>query len=148
MDLAVNRQVRFDYEILEKLEAGLVLTGAEVKSAKAGQMSLKGAYIIFHNGSADLLNAHIAPYKQAGNIEGYDPTHTRRVLLHQKEIAYLQGKLEEKGLTIVPLRVYTKNRFVKVEIALAKGKQQFDKRESIKKRDNDREMKRMLKSRG
>ena len=147
MDLAVNRQARFDYEILEKFEAGLVLTGAEVKSAKDGQINLKGAYITFHNGDANLLNAHIAPYKQAGRIEDYDPTQTRRVLLRQKEIRYLQGKLEEKGLTIVPLRVYARNRFIKVEIALAKGKQQFDKRETIKKRDNDREIKRMLKNR-
>ena len=147
-DLAQNKKALFDYDILEKFEAGLVLSGAEVKSAKNGQINLKGAYITFHNGSASLLNAHIAPYKQAGRIEEYDPTRSRRVLLHQKEISYLQGKLEEKGLTIVPMRVYTKSRFIKVEIALAKGKQQFDKRESIKKRDTDREMKRVMKMRG
>ncbi|HLD34673.1 MAG TPA: SsrA-binding protein SmpB [Patescibacteria group bacterium] len=145
MDLAINQQAKFDYEILEKYEAGLSLSGPEVKSVKDGQMSLKGAFVTFHGGDAYLFNAHISPYKQAGTKISYDPTQSRRLLLHQKEIRYLQGKLEEKGLTIVPLRVYTRNRFIKVEIALGKGKQQFDKRESIKKRDTAREMKRELK---
>lgn len=145
MDLAINRQARFDYQILEKYEAGLALSGPEVKSVKGGQISLKGAYVTFHKGNAYLLNAHIAPYKQAGNSPNYDPTRSRQLLLHKKELRYLQGKLEEKGLTIVPLRVYTRGYLVKVEIALAKGKKQFDKRESIKKRDTEREMRRMTK---
>ncbi len=145
MSLADNRKALYDYEVLEKFQAGLVLTGQEVKSVKNGHLSLKGAYVTFHNGDAYLTNAHITKYKQAGDIPDYDPTHSRRLLLRKKEIRYLQGKLEEKGLTIVPLSVYTKKRFVKMEIALAKGKKQHDKRETIKKRDAQREMRQIQK---
>ncbi len=143
--LANNKKVFFDYEILEKFEAGLVLLGHEVKAAKAGQISLKGAFIAFHNNKAFLTNAYISKYKQAGKLEDYDPTRSREILLHRKEIRYLQGKFAEKGLTIVPLSVYTKNRLVKIEIAVARGKHTFDKRESIKKKDVEREMKRAIK---
>lgn len=146
MSLAQNKKAQFDYEILEKFQAGLVLTGAEVKAAKDGQISLKGAYVNFHNGEAYLLNAHIGAYKPAGKLPDYDPTHSRRLLLHKKEIRYLQGKTQEKGLTIVPISVYTNNRFVKVEIAVARGKQKYDKRETIKRRDLDKEIKRTLKN--
>lgn len=146
MSLAQNKKALFDYEILHKFEAGLVLTGAETKAVKDGQISLKGAYVTFHNGEAYLLNAHISAYKPAGQPTDYDPTASRRLLLHKKEIRYLQGKTQEKGLTIVPLSVYTKHRFVKVEIAVGRGKQMFDKRETIKKRDLDREIKRTLKN--
>jgi len=145
MSLADNRKALYDYEVLEKFQAGLVLTGQEVKSVKNGHLSLKGAYVTFHNGDAYLTNAHITKYKQAGDIPDYDPTHSRRLLLRKKEIRYLQGKLEEKGLTIVPLSVYTKKRFVKMEIALAKGKKQHDKRETLKKRDAQREMRQIQK---
>lgn len=145
MTLADNRKALYDYEVLEKFQAGLVLTGQEVKSVKNGHLSLKGAYVTFHNGDAYLTNAHITKYKQAGEIADYDPTQSRRLLLRKKEIRYLQGKLEEKGLTIVPLSVYTKKRFVKMEIALAKGKKQHDKREAIKKRDTQREMRQIQK---
>lgn len=145
MTLADNRKALYDYEVLEKFQAGLVLTGQEVKSVKNGHLSLKGAYVTFHNGDAYLTNAHITKYKQAGEIVDYDPTKSRRILLRKKEIRYLQGKLEEKGLTIVPLSVYTKKRFVKMEIALAKGKKQHDKREAIKKRDTQREMRQIQK---
>lgn len=146
MSLAQNKKALFDYEILEKFQAGLVLTGPEVKSVKDGQISLKGAYVTFHNGEAYLLNAHISPYKPAGKSDSYDPTVSRHLLLHKKEIRYLQEKIQEKGLTIVPLSVYTSNRFVKVEIAVARGKQNFDKRDTIKKRDLDREVQRSLKN--
>lgn len=146
MSLAQNKKALFDYKILEKFQAGLVLTGAETKAVKDGQISLKGAYVNFHNGEAYLLNAHISPYKPAGKILDYDPTHSRRLLLHKKEIRYLQGKTQENGLTIVPLSVYTSNRFIKVEIAVARGKQKYDKRDTIKKRDLDREIKRTLKN--
>ncbi|OGH94084.1 MAG: SsrA-binding protein [Candidatus Magasanikbacteria bacterium RIFOXYD2_FULL_41_14] len=146
MSLAQNKKALFDYEILEKFEAGLVLTGAETKAVKDGQVSLKGAYVTFHNGDAYLLNAHVSAYKPAGKLVDYDPTRSRQLLLRQKEIRYLQGKTQEKGLTIVPLSVYTKQRFIKVEIAVGRGKQKYDKRETIKKRDLDREVKRSLKN--
>ncbi|MBI5221407.1 MAG: SsrA-binding protein SmpB [Candidatus Magasanikbacteria bacterium] len=146
MSLANNRKALFDYEILEKFQAGLVLTGQETKSIKAGHMSLKGAYVTFHKGDAYLTNANITKYKQAGNLPDYEPTASRRLLLRKREIRYLQGKLAEKGLTIVPLSVYTKNRFIKVEIAVGRGKKQYDKRETIKKRDTEREIKRSLKN--
>jgi len=142
--LADNKKVFFDYEILEKFEAGLVLFGHEVKATKAGQISLKGAFITFHNNKAYLTNATISKYKQAGKMDDYDPIRSREILLHKKEIRYLQGKFAEKGLTIVPLSVYTKNRLVKIEIAVARGKHAFDKRESIKKKDVEREMKRAI----
>lgn len=145
MSLAVNKKALFDYEILEKFEAGLVLTGQEVKSVKDGQISLKGAFVTFHNNKAFLTNAHITKYKQAGNIKDYDPTHSRELLLHKREIRHLQEKSFEKGLTIVPLSVYNKKRFIKVEIALARGKKQFDKRDTIKQRELNREIKRVIK---
>lgn len=145
MSLASNKKALFDYEILEKFQAGLVLTGQETKSVKAGHLSLKGTYVTFHNGDAYLTNANISKYPQAGNLPDYEPTASRRLLLRKREIRYLQGKLAEKGLTIVPLSVYTKNRLIKVEIAVGRGKKQYDKRETIKKRDTDREIKRSLK---
>lgn len=145
-DIAENKKAFFDYEILEKCEAGLALTGQEVKSAKMGQVALKGSYVTFHNGKAFVLNMHIAKYKPAGPLPDYDPTHTRELLLHKKEIAYLQGKSMEKGLTIVPLRVYTKQRLLKIEVAVAKGKKTFDKRETIKKRELKRELDRARKN--
>ncbi len=144
-DLATNKKALFDYDILEKLEAGLVLTGPEVKSVKEGQINLKGSYITFHNGEGFLLNAYVAPYKPAGRQPEYDPYHTRKVLLRAKELRYLQGKSEEKSLTIVPIRVYTKNRLIKLEIAVGRGRKAFDKREVIKKRDLDKELRRDLK---
>ncbi|OGH88271.1 MAG: SsrA-binding protein [Candidatus Magasanikbacteria bacterium RIFOXYC2_FULL_42_28] len=146
MSLAQNKKALFDYEILEKMEAGLELTGPEVKSVKNGQISLKGAYVTFHNDMAYLINAHVSAYKPAGKQLEYEPDRSRRLLLHKREIRYLQGKTQEKGLTIVPLSVYTKHRFVKVEIAVGRGKQKYDKRETIKKRDLDREIKRTLKN--
>lgn len=143
-NLADNRQARFDYEILEDYEAGIVLSGQEVKAVKNGQINLKGSYVVFMGANPTLLNAHISPYKYASKIEGYDPTQSRRLLLKKREIDYLRGKLEEKGLTIVPLSVYTSGHLIKVKIGLAKGKQLHDKRETIKKRDLDREVKRSL----
>jgi len=144
-DLAENKKALFDYEILEKYEAGLELSGQETKSAKMGQVALKGSYVTFHNGKAYVLNMHITKYKPAGPLLDYDPTHTRQLLLHKKEIAYLQGKSMERGLTIVPLRVYTKQRLLKIEIAVARGRKTHDKREVIKERDVKREIQRGLK---
>lgn len=143
-NLAVNKKATFEYEILEKLEAGLMLTGAEVKSVRNGNIKLLGAYVTFHGTSANLLNAHISPYKYAQNEE-YEPTRSRRLLLKQKEINYLRGKLSEKGLTIIPLSVYTKGNLIKIEIGVGRGKKTFDKRESVKKRDQKREIAKKLK---
>jgi len=145
-NLADNRQVRYDYEILEKFEAGIVLSGQEVKSTKAGHMSLKGTFVTFQGNNALLTNAHISKYPFAGELPNYDPTQSRRLLLKKREISYLREKTLEKGLTVVPLSVYTKNHLVKVEIALARGKQVFDKRDTIKKRDAQREMARAKKA--
>ncbi len=142
---ADNRKAMHDYEILEKMEAGLVLSGPETKSVKNGHLSLKGAFITFHHDDAWLTNAHISAYKAAGPQPEYDPTHSRRLLLHKREIDYLRGKTQEKGLTIVPISVYNRGRFIKVEIAVARGKHQYDKRETIKKREVEREMKRLIK---
>ena len=144
-DLATNKKALFDYDILEKFEAGLVLTGPEVKSVKEGQINLKGAYVTFHKNEGYLLNAYIAPYKPAGPRPDYDPYMSRKVLLRGKELRYLQGKSGEKALTIVPIRVYTKNRLVKVEIAVGRGRKSYDKRDVIKKRDLDKELRRDLK---
>ena len=141
--LAINRKARFDYEILEKYQAGVALSGQEVKAVKNGHLSLKGAFVTFHQGRPVLTNAHITKYRFAGDLPDYDPTQPRFLLLKKKEIAYLRGKLHEKGLTIVPLSVYTKNRLIKVEIAVARGKHEYDKRETIKKRDAEREIKRV-----
>src|SRR3989338_4458992 len=146
MNLAENKKALFDYDILEKYEAGLALTGQEVKSARLGQIALKGSYVTFHNSKAYVLNMHINKYKAAGPLPDYDPTHTRQLLLHKKEIAYLQGKAMEKGLTIVPLSVYTKQRLLKIEVAVARGRKTFDKREVIKKRELKRELDRARKN--
>ncbi len=142
---AVNKKARFDYEILDTYEAGLILTGQEVKSVRAGQMNLKGAFVSFHNNGAFLTNAHISKYKFAGTAFDYDPDQSRKLLLKNKEIAYLREKLQEKGLTIIPLSVYNKGRRIKLEIGVAKGKKKYDKRESIKRREVKRELDRKMK---
>ena len=146
MNLSENKKALFDYEILEKMEAGLVLAGYETKSVKAGQASLKGSFVTFHGKDAYVTNMHISRYKPAGPMPDYEPEKSRRLLLHKKEISYLRGKSQEKGLTIVPIRVYTKNRFVKIELAIARGKKHYDKRETLKKRAVEREIKRTLKN--
>ncbi len=148
--LATNKRANFDYEILETFEAGLVLAGHEVKSIRAGNASLKGAYVVFERSGGFLptpvlLNAHIPLYKYASLVENYDPERSRRLLLNKNEIARLIGKTKEKGLTLVALRLYTKNRFLKLEFGLARGKKQYDKREDIKKRETDRYAKRAIK---
>ncbi len=142
--LAENRQARFNYEILETFQAGLVLTGQEVKAAKKGAVSLKGAFVTFHGNEAKLTNAHITKYAPAGPLPNYDPTRSRTLLLKKREINYLRGKSLEKGLTIVPLKMYTRNRLIKVEVAVARGKHAYDKRATVKKRDLEREVRRAL----
>ncbi len=141
--LALNKRAGFDYEILETFNAGLVLSGQEVKSAKAGQASLKGSYVVFRSAAERpqpfLLNARISPYKYA-KTESYDPERPRALLLKRREIAYLAGKQQEKGLTLVPLKLYTDRSLIKLEFAVARGKKQFDKRETIKRRDINRRL--------
>lgn len=140
-----NKKAAFDYEILEKYEAGLVLSGQEVKSIRSGHISLKGAFITFHGNNAMLTNAHIAKYKYARKTLDYEPERSRPVLLKKREINHIRGKSQEKGLTIIPLSVYTKGRHIKVEIAVCRGKKRYDKRESIKKREIRVELAREMK---
>ena len=144
---AENRRARFDYEILEKYETGIELLGSEVKSVRGGQMSLEGSFIIVRGGEAFLINANIPPYQPKNAGEDYDPLRNRRLLLTKKELQELAKSEKNKSLTIVPISVYNKGRKIKVEIALVKGKKKFDKRETIKKRETDREVRREAKER-
>ena len=144
---AENRKARFNYEILEKYETGIELLGTEVKSVRGGQMSLEGAFVIIRGGEAFLINANIPPFQPKNAPKNYDPLRNRKLLLTKKEIAELAGSEKNKSLTIVPISVYNKNRKIKVEIALVKGKKKLDKRETIKKRETDRELRREYKGR-
>jgi SsrA-binding protein len=140
--IATNRKAGFEYFLLEKFEAGLALMGSEIKSIRAGQMSLKEAYVDIQDGrEAWLLEAHIAPYAQANRFN-HEPRRKRRLLLHKKQIQQLWTAVRQKGMTIVPTRVYLKNGRAKVEIALARGKKAYDKRASIAKRDQARDVER------
>lgn len=139
-----NKRAYFDYSIGEKFEAGISLTGAEVKSVKAGHLSLNESFVQVKNGEAWLFNALISPYPSADN-RGYDPTRSRKLLLHKNEILKLQQQTKEKGLTVVPISCYTKANKIKLEIALAKGKKTYEKRESLKRKDIAKEVERQLK---
>ena len=145
--VASNRRARFDYEILDTLEAGIELRGPEVKSLRAGKASLNEAYAVVRGGEAFLVNAHINPYEQAGR-ENPDPRRERRLLLHKREIVRLQGQVAERGRTLVPLALYFRGGRAKVELALARGKRRFDKRETIRRREQEREVARALRTRG
>lgn len=144
---AQNRKVHFDYEILEKYESGIELLGTEVKSVRGGRMSLEGAFVIIRGGEAFIINANIPPYQPSNTPKDYDPLRNRKLLLTKKEIAELGGNEKNKALTIVPISVYNKGRKIKVEIALVKGKKKYDKRETTKKRETDREIRREYKGR-
>ena len=140
--VATNRKASFEYFLLEKFEAGLALQGSEIKSIRAGQISIQESYIDIEDGKqAWLIEAHIAPYVQANRMN-HDPKRPRRLLLHKKEILEMWNAVRQKGVTIVPLRVYLKEGRAKIEIAIAKGKQTHDKRQAIAKRDQEREMRR------
>ena len=132
-----NRRARHEYHILESLEAGLALTGTEVKSIRAGGVSLNEAYARFRDGEAWLMSMHIPPYKQ-GSFSNVDPNRPRKLLLHKEQISDLMSRVKEKGLTIVPLRMYFTRGMVKVQLGLARGKKMWDKREAVAKRDADR----------
>ena len=146
--LAENRKAKFDYEILEKFEAGMILIGQEVKSIKSGRMSLKGSYVVLKNEEPYLIGANIPPYQPKNISPDYELEKPRKLLLNKSEIKHLIGKTKEKGLTLVPLKVYTKKGKIKLEFGTAKGRKKADKRELIKKREIEREMERELKSRG
>lgn len=140
-----NKFAFHEYEILETIQAGIVLQGQEVKSVRGGHMSLKGAYAAITGGELWLLNAHISPYSHAGPLPGYDPTRSRKLLVSRRELDRLAGKLQSHGLTLVPLKVYTAKSRLKIELGLGRGKQKFEKRELLKKRSIDKEIRQRLK---
>jgi SsrA-binding protein len=142
--IASNRKAHFNYQILEKYEAGLSLVGTEVKSLREGKANLSDAYAIIRNDEAFLLNCHISAYSHAGPFN-HDPLRTRKLLLHRHEIEKLIGKTQEKGLALIPIRLYFKGGKAKVELGLGKGKKLYDKRETIKRRETDREMAKAMK---
>ncbi|MFA6466262.1 MAG: SsrA-binding protein SmpB [Patescibacteria group bacterium] len=146
--IAINKQLNHNFQNLEEFEAGLVLTGAEVKSIKTRHISLKGAFISIKNGQAYIKKVHIPIYAKASlqSMKNYDSDANRKLLLTKKEILYLSSKTKEKGLTIMPVSVYTTRRLIKVKIALVKGKRKFDKREDIKRKDINRNILRKLKN--
>ena len=142
---AVNKRAHADYEVLNEFEAGIVLTGQEVKSVRDGNMSLLGAYVTLAAGAARLIGSHVPRYGKARADESFDPDRSRLLLLHKAELNKIVGKMVQKGLTLVPLSVYTRGSKIKLKFALARGKKQFEKREQIKKRDLDRDIKRTFK---
>ncbi|NIO09756.1 MAG: SsrA-binding protein SmpB [Deltaproteobacteria bacterium] len=144
--VCVNRRARFDYFVEESFEAGIALVGSEVKALREGKAQLKDSFGRINRGEAFLHNAHISPYG-ASSMFNHEPTRTRKLLLHKKEILRLTGKVKERGLTLVPLKIYFKNGRAKVELALARGKKAYDKRDSIRRKEERREVERSLKSR-
>jgi len=142
-DVAVNRRAYHDYFVDEKYEAGVVLTGTEVKSLRAGRCNLRDGFVRIDRNEAWLENVHISPYAQ-GNLMNHDPLRTRKLLLHRKQIATLIGKVRQKGYTLIPLRVYFSRNHAKVEVGLARGKREYDKREAIAERDAKREIARAM----
>ncbi|TRZ81663.1 SsrA-binding protein SmpB [bacterium] len=143
---AYNRRARYDYEIKETLEAGISLKGYEVKAVKTGHCSLRGSFVVLKNERPYLLNSSIPPYQPKNTPKNYDPNRSRQLLLNKKEIRRLIGKTKEKGLTLIPIKMYNKKGRIKVEIGVGRGKRKIDKREKIKKRDIKREVDRDLRS--
>lgn len=141
-----NKKARFDYEMLEQFEAGAVLFGYEVKAIRKGKGKLEGSHVVVRGGEAFLVGAHISPYQEANTPDDYDPERARKLLLSKKELALLENKSEQAGLTIVPLSWYNKDRKIKLSIALGRGKKKADKRETLKARDNKRDIDRIMKS--
>lgn len=141
---ALNKKALFNYEVMEKFEAGISLSGPETKAIRLGQANLKGAFVVFHGDEPSLINANISRYKYSAPNARYDPLRSRPLLLKKREIAYLRGKTQEKGLTIVPLALYNKRGLIKLEIALVRGKKIFDKRKSIRERETQRTIRRAL----
>jgi len=146
--LAENKKAHYDYEILQEYEAGIVLTGQEVKSIRSGKISLKGSYVILKDEQAYLVGAKIPPYQPKNAPADYDPERFRKLLLNKSEIKQLIGKSKEKGLALIPLKIYTKHAKIKLAFGIGKGKKKTDKRENIKRREIQREIERELKTRG
>lgn len=145
--VADNRKARHDYSIEESVEAGIVLTGSEIKSVRAGKVQLRGSYARVYNDEVFLYESHISTYEQSGTHFNHEPTRPRKLLLHRREIARLSGLVRQKGLTLVPLRIYFKGRRAKLELGVARGKKNYDRREDIAKRDAQRDIERAMKSR-
>lgn len=145
--VSTNRKARHDYELLDDFEAGMVLMGSEIKSIRAGKVNLREGYVQVRDRELWLINTHIAAYDQAGQF-GHDPLRPRKLLLHRKEIDRIISRVQEKGLTIVPTVMYLTRGIAKVEIALARGKKQYDKRETLRKKASDRQIERSLQQRG
>lgn len=145
--VADNRKARHDYDVEESLEVGIVLTGSEIKSVRAGRINLRGSYAQVVNGEIILYDSHISTYEQSGTHFNHVPTRPRKLLLHRREISRLSGLVRQKGLTLVPLRVYFKGRRAKLELGVARGKKLYDKREDIARREADRDIERVMKSR-
>ncbi len=143
--IAQNRKARHDYTIVDTMEAGIVLQGTEIKSIRNSRINLKDGFVRIRNGEAFLYNVHISPYEQ-GNIFNHDPLRTRKLLLHKKQIAKLVSETKNTGMTIVPLKVYIKDGYAKVLIGLAKGKKDYDKRETLKRKDQERQLQRVIKN--
>ncbi len=143
---AQNKKARFDYEILETFQAGIVLIGQEVKAIKTGHISIKGSYVLMRDNELFLIGANIPPYQPKNAPKDYEPERLRKLLLTKSEIKHLIGKTKQKGLTLVPLKVYTVKGKVKITFGIGRGKKKYDKRETIKKRDFDREKSKALKS--
>ena len=142
-NIATNRKARHDYHIDDTYEAGLVLTGTEIKSIRAGRVNLRDSYATLKEGELWLLNTHIAPYDQ-GSHTNHEPRRPRKLLMHRREINRIAGKLQEKGFTLVPLRLYLKNNLAKVELGLARGKKQYDKRAALREKETRREIDRAV----
>ncbi|GAB6184164.1 SsrA-binding protein SmpB [Thermodesulfovibrio hydrogeniphilus] len=140
-----NKKAYADYDIEETIEAGVVLTGTEVKALREGRANIKDSYVIIKDGEAFLLNCHISPYSH-GNIFNHDPVRTRKLLLHKREIQRLAGKIQQKGYSLIPLKIYFKGPYAKVEIAIARGRKKYEKRDIIKKKEAQREIERALKN--
>ena len=145
--VAENRKARHDYFIEESFEAGLALTGSEIKSLRGGRLNLRGGYARIVDGEVWLYDVHISPYEQSGTHFNHEPTRPRKLLLHRREINRILGQVERQGFTLVPLRVYFKGRRAKVDLGLARGKKLYDKREDIAKREARRDIERVIKSR-
>ncbi len=141
--VATNRKAYHDYTLDDRIEAGIVLIGSEIKSIRAGQVNLRDSYAAIEEGEVWLINAHIAPYDPASRF-GHEPRRRRKLLLHSRQIARLANRMQEKGYTLVPLRMYLKKNRAKIELALARGKHEYDKRQAIAKRDDERRMRRAL----
>ena len=139
-----NRKARFDYELLDKYEAGIALTGTEIKSIRQGNCNLKDSYVVIRKNEAYIINMNISQYKE-GNIFNHDEVRTRKLLLHKKEILKLNDKIKINGYTLIPVRLYFKKNKVKIEVAVARGKKTYDKREAIKERDINRDIRKRLK---